>query len=99
MPAVVREGDPLSTGHGCDGTTVLASTLQPSVFANGILVAVVGTPTVSHTIPSGNSCVPHVAFLNSGSPSVTIGGVPVGRVGDSADAGAMTGGSPTITAS
>jgi len=48
MPAVVRVGDSLSTGHGCAGSTTLASANQGSVYANGILVAVVGAPTVSH---------------------------------------------------
>ena len=98
MPAVVRVGDPLSTGHGCVGSTTLASANQGSVFVNGILAAVVGAPTVSHPFPPDPPCAPHVANLNAGSPNVFIEGIPVGRVGDSADAGAMTSGSPNVFA-
>ena len=101
MPAVVRVGDSLSTGHGCDGSTTLASANQGSVFVNGILAAVVGAPTVSHLLPNPSpppACIPHTANLNAGSPNVFIEGIPVGRVGDSADAGAMTSGSRNVFA-
>lgn len=99
MPAVVRVGDPLSTGHGCDGSTTLSSHAQDgTVLANSIVIAVVGAPTVVHTIPGGSACVPHSANLNAGSSSVYINGIPVGRIGDSADAGSMTGGSPNVFA-
>ena len=96
MPAVVRIGDSLSTGHGCVGTTTLAGANQGSVFVNGILAAVVGAPTVSHPFPPNPPCAPHVANLNAGSSTVSIEGIPVGRVGDSADAGSMTSGSPNV---
>jgi len=98
MPAVVRVGDSLSTGHGCVGSTTLASANQGSVFVNGILAAVVGAPTVAHPVPPDPPCAPHVANLNAGSPNVFIEGIPVGRIGDSADAGAMTSGSPNVFA-
>jgi uncharacterized Zn-binding protein involved in type VI secretion len=98
MPGIVREGDSLSTGHGCVGSTTLASANQGSVFVNGILAAVVGAPTVAHPFPPDPPCAPHVANLNAGSPNVFIEGIPVGRVGDSADAGAMTSGSPNVFA-
>lgn len=99
MPAVVRKGDPLSTGHECVGSTTLAGPAQsPSVFANGSAMAVVGAPTVSHEAPPNPPCAPHVANLNAGSPDVFVEGIPQGRVGDSADAGAMTGGSPDVFA-
>ena len=97
MPAVVRIGDTLSTGHGCAGTTTIASTPQSTVKADGILVAIVGAPTVSHPFPPDPPCAPHVAQLNAGSTTVKIGGIAVGRIGDSADAGAMTTGSGTVT--
>ena len=98
MPAVVRIGDSLSTGHGCVGSTTLAGANQGSVFANNILVAVVGAPTVAHPVPPDPPCAPHVANLNAGSPNVFAEGIPVGRIGDSADAGAMTSGSPDVFA-
>ena len=92
----VREGDTLVTGHGCDGFTVLFLSLVRTVKANGIYGAVAGTPTVSHEIRVGLLCVPHIAFLNEGSTNVKIGGIPWGRVGDSADNGAMILGSPNV---
>jgi len=101
MPAIVRVGDSLATGHICDGTTTLASHAQDgTVFANGINIAVVGAPTVTHIVAQVNgACViPHVANLNAGSPNVFVNGIPVGRIGDSADAGQMTSGSPTVYA-
>jgi len=98
MPAVVRIGDTLTTGHGCVGTTTLAGANQGSVYVNGILAAVVGAPTVSHPFPPDPPCAPHVANLNAGSPNVFIEGIPVGRIGDSADAGNMISGSPDVFA-
>jgi len=98
MPKVCRVGDSLTTGHGCDATTTIASSnTDGSVKADNINVIVVGAPTVSHLIPSG-VCVPHTAQLNTGSSSVYIQGIAVGRVGDSADAGAMSSGSPSVYA-
>ena len=100
MPKVVRIGDSLSTGHGCAGTTTIASSNQPStnVYANNILVDVVGAPTVSHPFPPAPPCVPHTAQLNAGSATVFVNGIALGRIGDSADAGAMTTGSPSVYA-
>lgn len=97
MPKVVRETDPLSTGHGCTGVTTLASHAQsPTVYANNLPCAVPGAPTVVHTI--GGICVPHVAQLNAGSHNVFTENKPQGRVTDSADAGAMIDGSPNVYA-
>jgi uncharacterized Zn-binding protein involved in type VI secretion len=97
MPAVCVQGSSLTTGHGCDAVTILAIPPQVKVTISGILAAIVGTPTVPHLIQAGSSCVTHVAFLNTGSAAVTIGGIAVGRVGDSADAGAMISGSPFVS--
>ena len=46
MPAVSRKGDSLSTGHICTSTTTLDTPGQSTVFANSILVARIGDPTV-----------------------------------------------------
>ena len=99
MPKVVRIDDSLSTGHGCAGTTTIASSNQgvDNVYANTKLINVVGAPTVSHPFPPNPPCAPHVAQLNAGSSTVSIGGIAVGRIGDSADAGAMSTGSGTVT--
>ena len=96
MPAVSRKGDQLSTGHICAGTTVLDTPGQSTVFANSILIARQTDPTVSHPFPPLPPCAPHVASVNAGSSTVRVVGLPVARVGDSADAGAMTKGSSNV---
>jgi len=99
MPAVSRVGDSLSTGHACTGSTTIASSnTDGSVKVNNINAIVIGAPTVSHPFPPNPPCAPHVANLNAGSSSVFIQGIAVGRVGDSADAGAMTSGSDNVFA-
>ena len=93
----VREGDPLTTGHGCDSITNLATSLKRTVKANGIVCAVLGTPTVTHLVPPIiPPCSSHTSTLKAGSPTVKIGGIPWGRVGDSADAGSMISGSLNV---
>ena len=96
MPAVVRIGDSLSTGHACAGSTTLGGANQGTVKVNGILAAVVGAPTVAHPFPPSPPCAPHVANLNAGSGTVSVEGKPLGRVGDSADAGSMSSGSGDV---
>jgi len=41
-------------------------------------------------------CPAHVSTLKKGSTNVKIGGIPWGRVGDSADSGAMISGSLNV---
>lgn len=98
MPAVCVQGDSLTTGHGCVGSTTLSTPPQSKVTIGGNRIAVVGTLTVAHPFPPNPPCAPHVAQLNAGSSKVTIGGIPVGRVNDSADAGIMTTGSEKVSA-
>ena len=98
MPAVSRKGDQLSTGHICAGTTILDTPGQSTVFANSILIARQTDPTVSHPFPPAPPCAPHVANVNAGSPNVFVVGIAVARIGDSADAGAMTSGSGNVFA-
>ena len=99
MPAVCRVGDSLSTGHACTSTTTIASSnTDGTVHAEGIDIIVVGAPTVSHPFPPNPPCAPHVANLNAGSPTVFVNGIAIGRIADSADAGAMTSGASTVFA-
>ena len=98
MPAISRKGDSLSTGHACVGTTTLDTPGQGTVFANGILIARIGDPTVPHPNPPIPPCPNHVANVNAGSPNVYVVGIKTGRIGDSADAGAMTSGSGNVFA-
>ena len=93
----VREGDRLTTGHGCDAITSLAISLVRTVRANGIVGAVLGSPTVVHLVPPDiPPCQTHSSTLKQGSLNVLIGGIPWGRIGDSADAGAMISGSLNV---
>ncbi len=96
MPAISRKGDSLSTGHICTSTTTLDTPTQSTVRANSILIARVGDPTVSHPFPPLPPCAPHVANVNAGSGTVRVAGAFVARIGDSADAGAMTSGSSNV---
>jgi len=98
MPAICRKGDSLSTGHICASTTTLDTPGQSTVRANGILIARVGDPTVSHPFPPAPPCAPHVANVNAGSSTVRVAGKFIARIGDSADSGAMTSGSSNIFA-
>jgi uncharacterized Zn-binding protein involved in type VI secretion len=102
MPAIARNGDPTTTGHGCNATTTVTGPTGAGakVFANNIAVECKGNPTSPHTIDAGprRSCVPHNAVINAGSGTVFIANIPVARVGDSTDGGAITAGSPTVFA-
>jgi uncharacterized Zn-binding protein involved in type VI secretion len=98
MPAVARQGDPTTTGHGCDGTTTVVGPTGASakVYANGIPVECKGDPTAVHSIGSPPFCVAHTAVINVGSGTVKVGGKPLARKGDSTDAGEITAGSPNV---
>jgi hypothetical protein len=63
MPAICREGDTLTTGHACTGTTTLDTPQQSTVRANSILIARVGDATVSHPAPP-NHLVLHTLDLS-----------------------------------
>jgi len=97
MPAVARIGDPFNTGHGCDGSSTIAEG-SGDVYANGIAVSRVGDNSVTHTVPSGSICVPHVVPIAAGSGTVYANGIALARVGDAIDAGAVSGGSPSVYA-
>ena len=90
MPLIVREGDELSTGHICTGTTTLDTPQQSQVYVKGKLAARVTDKTVSHPFPPLPPCAPHVAKINEGSPNVFVHGLNVADIGDSADSGNMT---------
>ena len=100
MPAIARDGDPTTTGHGCDGTTTVTGPTGAGakVYANTIAVECIGNPTSSHTIKSGNKCVPHGSSINAGSGNVFVGNIPIARKNDSTDGGAITAGSPNVFA-
>ena len=91
MALAAREGDAVATGHGCDGSTVLDTPGQTTVFIEGKLACRLGDLTVSHAVPSGDACVPHTAPITGSSGTVYIAGVLAARKGDACDAGSITG--------
>jgi len=97
MPRISRHRDRCRTGHLCSTTApVLAS--QSTVFANGKPILVRGDRVAPHKIKIGIRCLPHVAKLTGSSRSVFVQGIGVGRRGDRADKGAMTGASSNVSA-
>jgi uncharacterized Zn-binding protein involved in type VI secretion len=97
MPPVARNGDPTTTGHGCDATTTVTGP-SGDVFANNLGVERQGDPTVVHRLTGKDCSVTHTAAINVGSGNVFVNGKPIARVGDSTDGGAITAGSPNVFA-
>ena len=97
MPRISRNRDRCKTGHLCDGSApVIAS--QSTVFAEGKAILVRGDRVAPHKIKVGLRCIPHVAKLSGSSRSVFVRGIGVGRRGDRADKGSMTGASFDVSA-
>jgi uncharacterized Zn-binding protein involved in type VI secretion len=100
MPGVARQGDSVSTGHGCDSTTTLTGPTGESahVYVNGIAVECVGDPTQDHAYGGKNCSAHHTAAINAGSGTVIVGGKALARIGDSCDSGSIVGGSSDVIA-
>ena len=96
MPGISRKGDQLTTGHTCAGVTILDTPTQSTVRANNIVIARKTDKTVSHPFSPPPLCPPHVAFVNKGSSTVRVVGLPVSRIGDSTDNGQLIKGSTTV---
>jgi len=75
MPSVHRIGDPNDAGG------VIINPLTVSVFANGLLVAVVGATVASHA-PCPYPPIHCAAVVVTGSPDVIAEGISVARTGD-----------------
>jgi len=99
MPAVSRKSgtDSISTGHGCDTTTVTDQG-SSDVFVNSIGAVRAGDLCQVHLIPSGDDCVPHTVSLTSHSSTVFANGKGVGRVGDAYSGHILTSGSGNVFA-
>jgi len=98
MALAARQTDAVATGHGCDGSTILATPSQSTVFAEGLLWCRKTDLTVSHLVPSGEDCVAHVAAITGSSSSVYVEGLLCARKGDGCDAGSITGSAATVYA-
>ena len=97
MPQVSRNGDLCFTGHPCTRVAPVMAT-QFTVFINGIPSLKQADPVAPHLIKSGIICIPHSAFVNRGSSSVFVRGIPIARVGDSTDFGGLFRGSNNVFA-
>ena len=100
MPRISRNKDRCRTGHACS-TSAPVNASQRTVFANGKPILVRGDRVAPHTILVPGTpprCVGHKAKLTGSSRSVFVKGIGVGRKGDRADRGAMTGASRTVFA-
>ena len=99
MPGVTRDGDATTTGHGCNTTTTVTGP-STDVFCNSKGVERKTDPTAAHTIPNSATppvCVSHSgAVINAGSGTVFVNSKAIARIGDSCDAGAITGGSSNV---
>ena len=80
-----------ATGHGCDRVVPIIATAR-SVKVGGKKIGRKGDRLMPHLIECvcpGCCCMNHPAKVNRGSRSVYAEGIPVARVRDSADGGAM----------
>jgi len=99
MPAVARKSgtDTVSTGHGCDTTTVTDQG-SSDVDVNSIGAVRAGDLCQVHLIPAGSSCVPHTVPLTSFSSTVFVNGKGIGRLGDAYSGHTVTSGSGNVFA-
>ena len=97
MPRISRHKDRCRTGHLCSKTAPVNAS-QSTVFAEGKAILVRGDRVAPHKIKAGFRCIPHGAKLTGSSRSVFVQGIGVGRRGDKADFGAMTGAADTVSA-
>jgi uncharacterized Zn-binding protein involved in type VI secretion len=99
MPAVARKSgtDTVSTGHGCDTTTVTDQG-SSDVNVNSIGAVRAGDLCKVHLIPAGSSCVPHTVPLTSFSSTVFVNSKGIGRLGDAYSGHTVTSGSGNVFA-
>ena len=97
MPRISRNKDRCRTGHLCS-TSAPVNASQRTVFANNKPILVRGDRVAQHFIKFGIKCVAHRAKLTGSSRTVFVNGIGVGRKGDRADFGAMTGASFNVNA-
>lgn len=78
MPAVTRIGDADIT-H-CSG--MVRAVGSQSVFINGRALSFETCINTVHLIPAGKGCANHVGPISTGSSTVKVHGLGVGRIGD-----------------
>ncbi len=97
MPEVARKNDEIKTGHACDAESSIKGHAE-TVYAENVEVARDTDEIFEHLFPDGDACVPHETYINEGSGSVFAEHLPIARVGDSADAGHISGHADTVFA-
>ena len=99
MPAVARKSgtDSVSTGHGCDTTTVTKDG-SSDVFVNGIGAVRAEDFCEVHLVLQGDVCVPHTVKLSSYSGTVFVNGKGIGRKDDEYSGLTITSGSGNVFA-
>lgn len=97
MPAVARKDgvDIISTGHGCDVTTVTDEG-SSNVYVNTYGIVRYGDLQKVHLILVGDTCVPHALTLSSCSQTVYVNGLGAGRLGDVYGSEVLITGSETV---
>jgi len=90
MPEVAREGDEISTGHGCDTTSTIKGHAE-KCYAEGKAIARKGDVITTHKINHGDDCDPHVVHIAEGSSTVFCEGKAIARKNDKVDKGKITG--------
>ncbi len=101
MASVSRQGDsvlsPDGTGYKCrmPMQTSISGGNGNNVYANGILIAIVGSSIAVHP---KSGCTPDISSVSGGSGRVRIGGQPVARIGDPAGHNTITQGSVNVFA-
>ena len=92
MLSVCRHKSLAATGHGCDRVVpIIASARSVKVGGKriGRMLDILMPHTIPKPCPPGPCCISHPAKVNRGSRTVFAEGIPVARVTDSADFGAM----------
>jgi uncharacterized Zn-binding protein involved in type VI secretion len=98
MPAAARGSstDSVSTGHGCDATTV-TDACSGDVFVNGKGSVRFGDAVHSHLYPVGPSCVPHAPTMSENcSSTVFINGKKAAFKGSKYSGHEITSGSGNV---
>ncbi len=98
---VATVGDAITTGHLCEGVSVLAgpgAVGTTGVYVNSKPVCRVGDLTAPHLSGVPPVCVSHTMPIASGKTTVIANGMPIARIGDSVDSGVITSGSANVLA-
>jgi hypothetical protein len=97
---VARIGDIITTGHGCDSTSIIKQG-SSNVFINNTGAVRVGDSD-THNIPTPAGliivCLPHTVTVGVASQTVFVNGRGLARVGDTFSGEPISTGSPNVFA-